>query len=167
MGRRRVLSECRCLRLSTARCESSKNALSPQRICCASDHPEASSPQPICFQRICSITQHSCRFHEHVGFLCPPGPSTLSQTQDPLFHKGEHDSMVCVYTHREAGLEYVIPQLCLPGRHPLTFICKERPFSFLGALNIPLWLTRFLLKNPVGTSRVSLIQNESLASCCL
>ena len=36
--------------------------------------------------------------------------------QDPLFHKGEHDSMVCVYTYREAGLEYVIPQLFLPGK---------------------------------------------------
>ena len=157
MGRRRVLSECRCLRLSTTGRESSKNALSPQRICPASDTPGGMSPQPICFQRICSIAQHSCRFHEHVGFLCPPGPSTLSQTQDPLFHKGEHGSMMCVYMHCEAGLEYVIPQLCLPGRHPLTFICKEQPFSFLGALNVPLWPTRFLLKNPVGTSRVSLI----------
>lgn len=165
MGQRRVLSECRCLWLSTAGRESSKNALSPQRICCASNTPGGivSTAHLICFQRICIITQHSCRFHEHVGFLCPPGPSTLSQTQDPLFHKGEHDSMVCVYTHREAGLEYVIPQLCLPGRHPLTFICKERPFSFLGALRP----ARFLLKHPVGTSRASLIQDESLASCCL
>lgn len=80
-------------------------------------HLGALSPRPICLQRICSITQRSCRFHEYLGFLCPPGPSTLPQTQYPLFHKGEHNSMVCVHTHREAGLRYVIPQLCLPGRH--------------------------------------------------
>lgn len=62
-------------------------------------------------------------FQHHLGApvdststsgFCVPGPSTLSQMQDPLFHKGEHDSMVCVYTYREAGLEHVIPQLfCL------------------------------------------------------
>lgn len=116
MGRRQILSECRCLWPSTARYESSKNPLSPQRICRASDTPGG----------IVSTAHLSSENLQHhpallgfcvLGFLCPPGPSTLPQTQYPLFHKGEHNSMVCVHTHREAGLRYVIPQLCLPGRH--------------------------------------------------
>lgn len=148
------------MNLVKTRCHPSVSAMLPT-------HPGALSPRPTCFQRICSITQLSCRFHKYIGFLCPPGPSTLSQMQDPLFHKGEHDSMVCVYIYHEAGLEYVIPQLFLTGKHPLTFIFKEWPFSFLGALNAPLWSARFLLKNPVGTSQASLMQDESLASCCL
>ena len=120
-------------------------------------HPEACLHSPFVFSEFAASPSTPVDSMSTLGFCVLQAHPHCRRRRTPFFIKVNKDSMMCVYMHCEAGLEYVIPQLCLPGRHPLTFICKEQPFSFLGALNVPLWPTRFLLKNPVGTSRVSLI----------
>ena len=108
-----------------------------------------------------SIFLSLCQYHTS-GFCVLRAHPRCHRLRIPFFIK-VNTTPWCVCTHiaRLVSSMWSLSFVCLGD----AFIFKEWPFSFLGALNVPLWPARFLLKNPVGTSRASL--KQGWVSCLL